>query len=57
MYDSTGNHSYLQVQSAVSAMIFLKFLQYEEFLAYVTTEPSWLHRILDGLVIFHTVCQ
>jgi hypothetical protein len=44
MYDCTGNHSYLQALSVVRPMIFLKFLQYEEFFAYVTTEPSRSHQ-------------
>jgi len=31
---------------------FLKFLQYEEFFAYLTMEPSSLTRLLDGLAAF-----
>jgi hypothetical protein len=31
---------------------FLKFLQYEEFFAYLTMEPGSLTRLLDGLAAF-----
>ena len=44
--DSTGKIPCLQAPTEVSPIIFMEFLQYAEFLAFVSMEPGSLHK--DG---------